>query len=31
MGKNITTSRKIFRYDNGELVQQEDQMATEFP
>jgi FdhD protein len=31
MGKNITTSRKIFRYDNGELTQQEDQMATEFP
>ncbi|UIN45868.1 formate dehydrogenase accessory sulfurtransferase FdhD [Bacillus licheniformis] len=31
MGKNITTSRNIFRYDNGELAQQEDQMATEFP
>ncbi|TWN83772.1 Sulfurtransferase FdhD [Bacillus paralicheniformis] len=31
MGKNITTSRKIFRYDNGEMTQQEDQMATEFP
>ncbi|MSN98697.1 sufurtransferase FdhD [Bacillus paralicheniformis] len=31
MGKNITTSRNIFRYDNGEMTQQEDQMATEFP
>ncbi|MFC8148119.1 formate dehydrogenase accessory sulfurtransferase FdhD [Bacillus paralicheniformis] len=31
MGKNITTSRNIFRYDNGEMTEQEDQMATEFP
>ncbi|MBS4162592.1 sulfurtransferase FdhD, partial [Klebsiella pneumoniae] len=31
MNKNITTSRNIFRYDNGELTQQVDQMATEYP
>ncbi|MED2942011.1 formate dehydrogenase accessory sulfurtransferase FdhD [Bacillus swezeyi] len=31
MGKNITTSRSVFRYDNGELTQRKDQMATEYP
>ncbi|KKB74278.1 MULTISPECIES: formate dehydrogenase accessory sulfurtransferase FdhD [Bacillus] len=31
MGKNITAIRSIFRYDNGELTKEEDQMATEYP